>query len=393
LIEMPRTAFRLPRSDTDPSERKDAMMRSTFAACVFAAATAPALAQSTGAIGFHVSRNDALPTEPHLGSLTLSTFSGPLGVRLNGGLHFTEREPDEFHRRSRLGIGAWTADADLVIAPFRPFGGISPYGFIGIGGQGVRFPDLPDSSLATWSYGAGLSLPLAGALSIDGDARYRRPLDEDRALPGGFAHDWEYRLGLTIGFGSRRSRAYHRRAPARSRTPVHTERERSSRSRVHGSALVSGAERYVGTRYRYGGDSPSAGFDCSGFVQYAYRRQGVALPRTSAAMAREGERLSLRERELRAGDLMFFADDGRRIDHVAIYAGGGRILHSTASGGGVRYDDLDSPRGQWFVERWVEARRVVNDGRPLVRDFDGTRKVDEADLDPPDRAPLPSARK
>lgn len=369
------------------------MRRSTIAACMLAAAAAPAMAQHSGAIGFHVSRNDALPTEPHLGGLTLSTFSGPLGVRLNGGLHFTERQPDEFHRRSRIGIGAWTADADLVIAPFRPLGGPSPYGFVGIGGQGVRFPDLPDSSLATWSYGAGLTLPLAGALSLDGDARYRRPLDDDRVLPGGFARDWEYRLGLTIGFGSSRGRSYHRRAPVRTRSPVHAAPARSPRSRLHGEAIVSGAERYVGTRYRYGGDSPGEGFDCSGFVQYAYRRQGVELPRTSAAMARGGESVPLRERELRAGDLMFFADDGRRIDHVAIYAGGGRMLHSTASGGGVRYDDLDSERGRWFMERWVEARRVVADGRSLVRDFGSIGTVDEGDLDPPDRAPEPARRR
>jgi hypothetical protein len=86
---------------------------------------------------------------------------------------------------------------------------------------------------------------------------------------------------------------------------------------------------------------------------------------------------------------MFFADDRRRIDHVALYVGRGRILHSTASGGGVRYDDLSSPRGAWFMERWVEARRVMDEEGSLVRDFSGRRQVDESELDPPDRAPLP----
>ena len=89
---------------------------------------------------------------------------------------------------------------------------------------------------------------------------------------------------------------------------------------------------------------------------------------------------------------MFFADDGKRIDHVAMYAGGGRILHSTASGGGVRHDDLDSPRGQWFMARWVDARRVVDDQGSLVRDFAGQQQVDESELDPPDRAPVPPDR-
>lgn len=365
------------------------MMRSTFVVCALVAASTPAASQYSGAIGVHVSRNDALPTEPHLGGLTLSTFSGPLGVRLNGGLHFTEREPNDFRRRSRLGVGAWTADADLVLAPFRSFGGPSPYAFIGIGGQGVRFPDLPDSSLAIWSYGAGLTIPILGAIALDGDARYRRPLDDDRLLPGGFSRDWEYRLGLTIGFGARRDRAYHRREVVRSHPAARPTTARAPRSRVRSGSLVSSAERYIGTPYRYGGDSPSAGFDCSGFVQYVYGRQGIRLPRTAASMAREGESLALRQRDLRAGDLLFFADDGRRIDHVAIYAGSGRILHSTASGGGVRYDDLDSERGRWFMDRWVESRRVVEDGRSLVRDLAAPQRVDDGELDPPDRAPVP----
>ena len=369
------------------------MMRSTFVACALMAAAAPMAAQHTGAIGFHVSRNDALPTEPHLGGLTLSTFSGPLGVRLNGGLHLTEREPNDFRRHSRLGVGAWTADADLVLAPLRPLRGVSPYGFIGIGGQGVRLPDGPDSAFAVWSYGGGLSLPLVGPLSIDGDARYRRPLDDDRILPGGFSRDWEYRIGLTIGFGSSRSRTYDRRRTSKEHARVSTHPDRSSRSRIRPAGMVSTAERYVGTRYRYGGTSPAEGFDCSGFVQYAYARHDVRLPRTAAQMAREGDRIALRESELRAGDLMFFADDGRRIDHVAIYAGDGRILHSTASGGGVRYDDLDSDRGRWFRDRWVEARRVIEDGRSLVGDRSSFDRVDESELDPPDRAPLPARRR
>lgn len=368
------------------------MSRLWWAAGLVLVLATPLDAQYSGSIGFHVSRNDALPSEPHLAGISLSTYSGPLGVRLNGGLHFTEREPTEYRHTTRIGVGAWSADADLVLAPFRPFGGFSPYGFVGIGGHGVRFPDLPDSSLATWSYGAGLTMPLVGALSIDGDARFRRPLDDDRILPGGFSRDWEYRVGLTIGFGSTRGRDYHRRAKPRSHAVKSPAPSRERRAPVRPATIVSSGERYVGTRYRYGGATPSDGFDCSGFIQYVYSRHGVQLGRTARLMAAQGERLELRERDLRAGDLMFFADDGRNIDHVAMYVGGGRILHSTASGGGVRYDDLDSPRGGWFMERWIEARRVVSAQGPLVRDLSERRQVEESELDPPDRAPLPSER-
>lgn len=350
-------------------------------------------AQYSGSVGFHVSRNDALPTSPHLGGLTFSSFGGPLGVRLNGALHFTRDRNAGYDYEDRVRIGAWSADADLLVAPFRMFGAVSPYGFIGIGGQGTRLRDFPDTSLMTWSYGAGLSMRLAGPLSIDGDARYRQPLDGDPLLPGGIRRDWEYRLGLTIGFGDDGRRGYHRASRARSKPHARPVPSRPKRvHRTSSSALVVGAERYLGTRYRYGGDSPSQGFDCSGFVQYAYAREGIRLPRTARLMAAEGDRLELRVEALRAGDLMMFADDGRRIDHVAIYAGDGRILHATASGGGVRYDDLASPRGQWFVERWVAARRVAGDDGPRIRGYRSDVTVDEASLDPPDRAPDPSHR-
>lgn len=122
--------------------------------------------------------------------------------------------------------------------------------------------------------------------------------------------------------------------------------------------ILTTADRYVGTRYTYGGESP-AGFDCSGFVQYVYGRHGVALPRTSRQQAAAGVRLPAGEAPLRPGDLMLFASSGGAVDHVAIYAGDGRILHSSASGGGVGYDDLDSPRGRWFLARHVASRRVI----------------------------------
>jgi len=145
------------------------------------------------------------------------------------------------------------------------------------------------------------------------------------------------------------------------------------------------ADKYLGVPYKWGGTSPRTGFDCSGFVQYVFAREDVKLPRTSRQQARAGESLPARWSALSAGDLVMFAEPGERISHVAIYAGKHRIIHASSSGGGVRYDDLDTHRGQWYRTRIVAARRVVADGGALVDALISNLAPD--DLDPPDRAP------
>jgi cell wall-associated NlpC family hydrolase len=124
--------------------------------------------------------------------------------------------------------------------------------------------------------------------------------------------------------------------------------------------VLATADRYVGTRYRYGGETPAEGFDCSGFVQFVFDRNGVELPRTSSQQVSAGRAAPRKISALQPGDLMFFAAGGRRVDHVAIYAGGGRIIHASSGTGRVRYDDLDTDRGEWFLRRFVTARRVLS---------------------------------
>ena len=135
------------------------------------------------------------------------------------------------------------------------------------------------------------------------------------------------------------------------------------------AAVIPTAEHYIGIRYKWGGSSPSTGFDCSGFTQYVFAKHGVNLPRTSRAQAYAGSRI-LDYRALRPGDLIMFAEDGEPISHVAIFAGRDRIIHSSSSGSGVRYDDLTTRRGTWFRSHMVVARRV---GTPAQ----GSRIVDD----------------
>lgn len=123
--------------------------------------------------------------------------------------------------------------------------------------------------------------------------------------------------------------------------------------------VVATADDLVGTRYRYGGTSPTTGFDCSGFVRWVYSRQGIDLPRTTHGLATAGTRIPARRTELLPGDLLLFAGHGTRVTHVAIYAGDGRIIHASSGQGEVRYDDLDSARGRWFRRHVISARRVI----------------------------------
>ena len=142
-----------------------------------------------------------------------------------------------------------------------------------------------------------------------------------------------------------------------------THRTASTRTTTEGRATAAGilstAKRYVGTHYRYGGESPTSGFDCSGFVQYVFGRHGVRLPRTSREQAVAGAPVPLDVTSLRPGDLLLFASTGTRVNHVAIYVGSNRILHSAAGAGGVVYDDLTSARGKWYLQRHVASRRVL----------------------------------
>ncbi|MDO9290580.1 MAG: C40 family peptidase [Hydrogenophaga sp.] len=108
--------------------------------------------------------------------------------------------------------------------------------------------------------------------------------------------------------------------------------EQSSDIAIHALGLV-------GTPYRYGGNTPESGFDCSGLISYVYKsRAGVAPPRTVAQLSGFGQPVSTRE--LRTGDLVIFGS-GRPF-HAGIYVGEGRFVHAPSTGGTVRLDRLDN---------------------------------------------------
>lgn len=122
-------------------------------------------------------------------------------------------------------------------------------------------------------------------------------------------------------------------------------------------SLLRRAMTLLGTPYRWGGNSPDNGFDCSGLVSYVFRTAlGVELPRVSREMAREASAELINDRgSLAAGDLVFFGRKGR-VDHVGIYVGDGRFLHAPSSGKDVRTDTLLS--GYWG-DKFMQARRMA----------------------------------
>ncbi len=111
----------------------------------------------------------------------------------------------------------------------------------------------------------------------------------------------------------------------------------------------------VGTPYRWGGNTPQGGFDCSGLINYIYLTStGLRLPRTSQEMAAL-DKPKVDESALASGDLVFF---GRgHVTHVGVYVGKGRFVHAPNSGGTVRLDDLD---GTYWKQNFVYGRRVLN---------------------------------
>ncbi|MFW2177945.1 MULTISPECIES: C40 family peptidase [unclassified Moraxella] len=120
-------------------------------------------------------------------------------------------------------------------------------------------------------------------------------------------------------------------------------------------ALIDKAKQFIGLPYRYGGTSPTSGFDCSGFMQYVFKGANINLPRTSGSMAQVGQKVS--RDELKAGDMVFFATRGGSISHVGMYVGEGRFIHSPSTGKSIQINSLTSG---YYANTFVTARRVLD---------------------------------
>ncbi|MDH0301147.1 MULTISPECIES: C40 family peptidase [unclassified Pseudomonas] len=116
----------------------------------------------------------------------------------------------------------------------------------------------------------------------------------------------------------------------------------------------------VGTPYRWGGNTPDSGFDCSGLIGYVYRdAAGISLPRSTREMiVMRAPNVDITA--LQSGDLVFFATSGgSQVSHAGIYVGEGRFVHAPSSGGTVRLDYLSN---SYWAKAYLQAKRVLPPG-------------------------------
>ena len=118
--------------------------------------------------------------------------------------------------------------------------------------------------------------------------------------------------------------------------------------------LIDNAMQLIGVRYRWGGNTPKSGLDCSGFVRYVFNDTfGFLLPRKAAQMSQVG--LEVNKEQLKPGDLVFFNTMRHAFSHVGIYVGDNKFIHAPSKGKSIRVDDMTKA---YWVKRFDGARRL-----------------------------------
>jgi len=113
------------------------------------------------------------------------------------------------------------------------------------------------------------------------------------------------------------------------------------------------ALQQVGIPYRYGGTNPKAGFDCSGLVNYSYKKAGILVPRTTRQLYKASN--PVKRKQLKRGDMVFFKINRRKISHVGLYLGNGRFVHAPSSGKKVNISNIND---RYWRYRFVRGGRI-----------------------------------
>lgn len=113
--------------------------------------------------------------------------------------------------------------------------------------------------------------------------------------------------------------------------------------------MVSYAKKFLGNRYVYGGTSLTKGTDCSGFTMRVYQKFGYKIPRTSRSQAKASKTISSSQKK--QGDLIFYGS-GKRVSHVAMYIGNGKVIHASNRKDGIKIS-------KWNYRRYIKIGRFI----------------------------------
>lgn len=134
-----------------------------------------------------------------------------------------------------------------------------------------------------------------------------------------------------------------------------TLRDFGGKARDAASDITSYALSLIGVNYKFGGNTPEQGLDCSGLIRYVFQQAtGIALPRTAREQARVGETVAIDK--LQPGDLVFFNTRRFQFSHVGLYLGDNRFIHAPSRGGAVEVVSLEQ---KYWQKAFNGARRIV----------------------------------
>jgi cell wall-associated NlpC family hydrolase len=261
------------------------------------------------------------------------------------------------------GVGRF-AGVGTDVTAFRT-GGQGPYLVAGVsGGLGSDSTSSFSTLWGSWSAGAGYDVFPMSFLSVGVEGRWR-----ELTVAGRSGFELAAGVGIHIGRGS--SLPDRRPPPVSSEDPVlipagGPASESGSPGFAQGrpttlaDSIVATATNAMGRPYEFGGTGKDGeGFDCSGLIQYAYRKHGIELPRRSVDQAREGRKIDRSPQTLAPADVLTFSNHGGQVTHVGLYIGSGRFIHSATRGVQISTLRPDDPYGRWWYKRWVGVRRIV----------------------------------
>jgi hypothetical protein len=277
------------------------------------------------------------------------TLAGTLGLQVHG----------DVSRRFGGDPGGF-AGLGTDLTAFRSGEG-GPYLLAGLsGGLGSESSNTFSRAWGSWSAGVGYDLFPLSFLSVGAEGRWR-----EVSLGGRDGLELAIGVGVHLGRGSPPSRPPLQQA---SSSPTKDSAggillqpsESQSRPATLADSVIATASDAMGRPYEFGGTGENGeGFDCSGLIQYAYGKHGIALPRRSTEQAREGKKIDRQLMLLKPGDLLTFSNRGGPVTHVGLYIGGGRFIHSATRGVQVSVLSGGDPYGRWWYKRWVGVRRIV----------------------------------